>query len=128
MNVFSGFCGAGGETCGALAAGCTVVAALNHWDRALTTHRRNHPTVQTFDDNALDFDWTRLPRHDASWLSPECIYFAFKARGGRPGPERDASRATALCVGKLAHQVRQVGNAVAREAAEALYTAVCEAA
>ena len=91
------FAGAGGFTTGAERAGATVVAAVNHWDLALATHAANHPHIEHYNDNALTFDFARLPRHRFGHLSPECTYYAVRARGGKPGPRRDESRATALC-------------------------------
>ena len=83
-------------------AGATVVAAVNHWDLALATHAVNYPHVEHYSDNALDFDFTRLPRHRFGHLSPECTYYAVRARGGKPGPRRDESRATAFCTPRYA--------------------------
>lgn len=96
------FAGAGGETTGAHAAGWRVVAALNHSPRALATHQANYPHTTHLCDNALAYDWRDLPDHDAGHLSPECTYFALRARGGKVGPARDLSRATALCTTRYA--------------------------
>ena len=40
MRVVDYFAGAGGFTLGAQLAGCTVVAAVNHWRLAVDTHAR----------------------------------------------------------------------------------------
>jgi len=96
------FAGAGGFTTGAERAGATVVAAVNHWDLALATHAANHPHIEHYNDNALTFDFSRLQRHRFGHLSPECTYYAVRARGGKPGPRRDESRATAFCTTRYA--------------------------
>lgn len=40
------FCGAGGSTAGALAAGIDVVLAVNHWRVAIYSHTENHPETR----------------------------------------------------------------------------------
>ncbi len=40
------FCGAGGFTTGAQAAGVKVVLAINHWRTAIYAHQQNHPDKQ----------------------------------------------------------------------------------
>lgn len=40
------FCGAGGSTTGAIAAGVDVVLAVNHWRTAITSHQQNHPGIR----------------------------------------------------------------------------------
>lgn len=42
LEVFDFFCGAGGFSTGARAAGCKIVFACDNWEKALDTHRRNH--------------------------------------------------------------------------------------
>jgi len=46
LEVFDFFCGAGGFSEGARAAGCSVVYACDNNEDALETHRRNHPDAQ----------------------------------------------------------------------------------
>jgi site-specific DNA-cytosine methylase len=45
MRVVDYFAGAGGFTEASRSAGATVVCAINHWPRAVETHRANHPEV-----------------------------------------------------------------------------------
>ena len=39
------FCGAGGSSLGAEAAGGTLVMALNHWQMAIDVHQANFPNI-----------------------------------------------------------------------------------
>jgi hypothetical protein len=43
LTLTDQFCGAGGSSEGAKAAGVTVALALNHWKLAVETHNTNHP-------------------------------------------------------------------------------------
>jgi DNA (cytosine-5)-methyltransferase 1 len=45
LEVYDLFCGAGGFSTGAMAAGCTVVFACDSNEEAINTHRRNHPST-----------------------------------------------------------------------------------
>lgn len=90
------FAGAGGWTTGAEQAGVHVAAAVNHWARAVETHRTNHPeTLHVCQDAAL-IDPRELPRHDLFLASPACQGHS-RARGVDK-PHHDASRATAWIV------------------------------
>lgn len=91
------FAGAGGWTTGATQAGVQVVAAVNHWPRAVETHKANHPDVADHrcQDVAL-MDPTSLPPHDMLIASPACTGHTH-ARG-KERPHHDASRATAWAV------------------------------
>ena len=40
------FCGAGGSSLGATAAGYAVDLALNHWPTGVEVHRINHPNTK----------------------------------------------------------------------------------
>jgi DNA (cytosine-5)-methyltransferase 1 len=43
ITVTDQFCGAGGSSSGAAAAGATIKLALNHWKLAVETHNTNFP-------------------------------------------------------------------------------------
>ena len=43
ISVTDQFCGAGGSSLGASAAGTEVVLAMNHWELAIETHNTNFP-------------------------------------------------------------------------------------
>jgi DNA (cytosine-5)-methyltransferase 1 len=45
VTVTDMFCGAGGSSQGAVAAGTEVRMAANHWDLAIRTHNTNFPDV-----------------------------------------------------------------------------------
>lgn len=98
------FCGAGGETTGIMQAidsigGPRDVVAVNHWDVAIETHRRNHPGSRAFCMSLEQLDplsvfdaWEKV---DLLWASPECTHHSC-ARGGRPCS--DQSRASAWLI------------------------------
>jgi len=98
------FCGGGGETTGivqaAQAAGLRIdLAAVNHWQIAVDTHRMNYPDARTYCQdiatlNPLDVFGVR-DRVDLLWASPECTHHSM-ARGGRP--RSDQGRASAWLV------------------------------
>ncbi|MBF4549693.1 DNA cytosine methyltransferase [Pseudoclavibacter sp. VKM Ac-2888] len=66
------FCGAGGSSTGAVAAGVTVRMAANHWNLAIETHQTNHPTTDHDSADISQVDPRRYPRTDILWASPEC--------------------------------------------------------
>ncbi len=43
LSVTDQFCGAGGSSLGASAAGTEVILAMNHWELAIETHNTNFP-------------------------------------------------------------------------------------
>jgi DNA (cytosine-5)-methyltransferase 1 len=102
--VVSLFCGAGGETCGKELAfkqlGIdpfgVVSHAVNHWDNALSTHKRNFPWIQTHQEDicavtADDFGM-KGKVIDLLWASPSCVHHS-RARGGRPREEQQRAHA-----------------------------------
>jgi DNA (cytosine-5)-methyltransferase 1 len=99
-NVVDMFCGAGGESTGIMQAaqerGMKVnLTAINHWERAITTHATNHPSAEHICESVERIDPTKaVPGHklDLLWASPECTHHSI-ARGGRP--RSDQSRASA---------------------------------
>lgn len=98
------FAGAGGTSTGAVMAGARVVAAVNHWRRAVETHALNHPVTRHFCEDAAVLDPTTLPPHDVLLASPSCTGHT-RARG-REQPHHDAARATAWCVIRVAEAQR----------------------
>lgn len=66
------FCGAGGSSTGAVAAGITVAMAANHWSRAIETHNTNHPDTRHDCADISQVDPRRYPGTDILWASPEC--------------------------------------------------------
>jgi DNA (cytosine-5)-methyltransferase 1 len=95
------FCGGGGETGGivdaALAAGLRLdLAAVNHWQIAIETHRMNFPQARAYchDLASLNPHDVFEPRQhvDLLWASPECTHHS-NARGGRPRSEQGRASA-----------------------------------
>lgn len=66
------FCGAGGTTTGAKAAGLEVKMAMNHWDLAIETHNTNHEDVDHDCRDISASDPRRYPTTDFLLASPEC--------------------------------------------------------
>lgn len=104
MRAVDLFCGAGGSTIGAKAAGVKVVAAVNHWPLACNTHEtNNHDTIHFCQDAGL-LDPRTLPEFGLLIASPECRGHA-RAKG-KERPHHDGSRATAWCVVNVAEVCR----------------------
>jgi DNA (cytosine-5)-methyltransferase 1 len=66
------FCGAGGTSEGAVAAGVEVVVATNHWRLAIETHGANHPGTDHICADISQIDPRRYPSTDILLTSPEC--------------------------------------------------------
>lgn len=94
------FAGAGGATTGAVRAGLRVVAAVNHWDLAVQTHKANHPDVIHRCQDVKLIDPLSLPYFRVLLASPSCVGHA-KCRG-KERPHHDAERSTAWCVVEIA--------------------------
>lgn len=76
------FCGAGGASIGAEAAGCKLVLGVNHWQQAIETHSTNFPGA---DHDCRDVSETHPSRYRSThllWASPECPKWS-QARGRR---------------------------------------------
>jgi DNA (cytosine-5)-methyltransferase 1 len=111
FKVVDMFCGAGGESVGienaAKEAGEHLrLSAINHWERAIETHKLNFPDAVHYCENV-----ETLNPHDVCgvrekigllWASPECTHHS-NARGGRPCS--DQSRATAWHILKWASEL-----------------------
>jgi DNA (cytosine-5)-methyltransferase 1 len=72
ITVTDQFCGAGGSSQGAFAAGCEVKMALNHWKLAIETHNTNFPNTQHDCTDISACDPRRYPSTDILITSPEC--------------------------------------------------------
>lgn len=66
------FCGAGGSSIGATAAGVEVKLALNHWDKAIATHNTNFPDTLHDCTDISACNPRRYPSTDILITSPEC--------------------------------------------------------
>jgi DNA (cytosine-5)-methyltransferase 1 len=72
LTVTDQFCGAGGSSLGAAAAGLEIRMAMNHWKLAVETHNTNFPDA---DHDCADISATdprRYPSTDILITSPEC--------------------------------------------------------
>lgn len=107
LTATSIFSGGGGDTEGLRQAGYDVLAAANHWQVAVDTHRKNHPNTDTRCANLSETtDFRTYPRTDVLWASPSCVWHA--PAGGRKQPpievelrredEGSIDRATAFAV------------------------------
>jgi DNA (cytosine-5)-methyltransferase 1 len=92
------FCGAGGSTTGAIAAGVDVVLAVNHWRTAITSHQQNHPGIRHICARIEHIDARNdrtLPDFDLLMASPECTHHSI-ARGGKPVSDQSRQQPFAL--------------------------------
>jgi len=101
------FCGGGGSSWGARAAGIEMVGAVDAWDMAASTYRCNFPNAKVVEarldrwsSGALMGD---IGRVDLLLASPECTNHT-PARGGRVKDEE--SRATAFHVLKFIREMK----------------------
>lgn len=89
------FCGAGGSSQGAVAAGIKMVGAVDQWDIATKTYADNFQSAQrnivtgSLDDTTGADLFPSIGRVDVLIASPECTHHSL-ARGNRP--RCDASR------------------------------------
>ena len=110
------FCGAGGSSLGAEAAGCELVMAANHWATAIDVHQANFPEAGHDCADISQVDPRRYPATDILLGSPECTNHS-QARGvsrkrqdlnllAEPDPSAERSRATMWDVPRFAEQIR----------------------
>lgn len=116
VTVTDQFCGAGGSSIGAEAAGGTLRLAMNHWQRAIETHNQNFPNADHVCADISATDPRRYPRTDILITSPECTNHSI-AKTRRPGAagqeqlwdvsgDEERSRATMWDVPRFAEQHR----------------------
>lgn len=109
------FCGAGGSSTGAAAAGAEIVMAANHWSTAIEVHQANHPDAGHDCADISQVDPRRYPATDILIASPECTNHS-QARGvsrrkqdpslwDAPDPAAERSRATMWDVPRFAEQI-----------------------
>jgi DNA (cytosine-5)-methyltransferase 1 len=115
VTVTDLFCGAGGSSTGAAAAGMQIVLAANHWQTAIDVHQVHHPLAAHDVADISQVDPRRYPRTDVLLASPECTNHS-QARGisrkqqdpnlwDAPDPSADRSRATMWDVLRFAEQM-----------------------
>lgn len=91
LRVADLFCGAGGSSTGAERALARLghrmdLLCVNHWDKAIATHRRNHPKAHHIcQDVGTVRPLAVVPKGklDLLMASPTCTHHS-RARGGRP--------------------------------------------
>lgn len=116
ITVTDLFCGAGGSSLGATAAGAELVMAANHWSTAIDVHQANFPDAGHDCADISQADPRRYPRTDILLASPECTNHS-QARGvsrkkqdptlwDAPDPDAERSRATMWDVVRFAEQLR----------------------
>lgn len=116
ITVTDLFCGAGGSSLGAEAAGLTLSLAANHWSTAIDVHQAHFPTAAHDCADISQVDPRRYPRTDILLASPECTNHS-QARGisrrrqdpslwDAPDPKAERSRATMWDVPRFAEQMR----------------------
>lgn len=112
VTVTDQFCGAGGSSVGATAAGAELRLALNHWQLAIETHNSNFPQAAHDCTDISACDPRRYPSTDILITSPECTNHTL-AKGKRkrmqadlfgngPDPAEERSRATMWDVPRFA--------------------------
>lgn len=72
LTITDLFCGAGGSSTGAVAAGVSVRVASNHWDLAIETHNTNHQDADHICADISQINPRYFPSTDLAWMSPEC--------------------------------------------------------
>lgn len=89
VTVTDQFCGAGGSSLGAVAAGAEVVMALNHWRLAIETHSTNFPNTAHDCTDISACDPRRYPSTDILITSPECTNHSLAKGKKRPLYHKD---------------------------------------
>lgn len=116
LTVTDLFCGAGGSSLGAEAAGLELVMAANHWSTAIEVHQAHFPNAGHDCADISQADPRRYPRTDILLASPECTNHS-QARGvsrrqqdptlwDAPDPSAERSRATMWDVPRFVEQLR----------------------
>ncbi len=101
MKVFDLFCGCGGASTGLVGAAShlgrpvTDLLAVNHWDKAVETHRRNHPWARVLHEDVSRVDPLAHLRPGTVQLGlagPSCTQHS-RARGGKPINDQERTHA-----------------------------------
>ena len=107
IRTFDMFCGAGGSSAGARAAGAEIVAGVDMCTIAAKTFAANFPEARVIADRLEDVDLgslkTEIGGIDLLLASPECTNHTC-AKGG--APRNEASRATAMLAIDYARAMR----------------------
>lgn len=137
ITVTDLFCGAGGSSLGARAAGFRVEMAANHWATAVEVHQQHFPEARHDCADISQADPRRYARTDVLLASPECTNHS-QARGvsrrrqdptlwDAPDPKAERSRATMWDVPRFAEQMRYAA-VVVENVVEATKWVMCHVA
>lgn len=85
ITITDQFCGAGGSSIGATAAGGRLRMALNHWQLAIETHNTNFPDADHDCTDISACDPRRYPSTDILITSPECTNHSLAKGAKRKG-------------------------------------------
>lgn len=87
------FCGGGGTSQGAESTGgVQVVLAVNHWNKAVSTHSANFPHCKHVNSRLDEVSPSEVSGVDLLFASPECTHHS-RARGGKPTSDQQRSGA-----------------------------------
>lgn len=107
IRSFDMFCGAGGSSLGAHAAGVEVVGGVDLWDAATKSFLLNFPKASVYNQDLRSLDplhvKAKVGHIDLLLSSPECTHHTC-ARGNKPRSEE--SKETALQVVRYAEAIR----------------------
>lgn len=101
MTAFDLFCGAGGASTGLVGAARSAgrplqeLVAVNHWDKAVETHRRNHPWAKVLHEDVSRVDplaHLTPGKVHLGLAGPSCTQHS-RARGGKPINDQERSHA-----------------------------------
>jgi DNA (cytosine-5)-methyltransferase 1 len=100
------FAGAGGASRGMVNAGIRNLLALDHWDVAAATYRKNFSNTKFYEMDSFDFfiDDTINHRVDILHLSPPCQYYS--PAHTVPGKDDDLNMACLFACGNLLEKIR----------------------
>ncbi|MFZ1794232.1 MAG: DNA cytosine methyltransferase [Anaerolineae bacterium] len=90
------FCGAGGSSIGAVAAGAELRLALNHWRLAVDTHNTNFPQAAHDCTDISACDPRRYPSTDILITSPECTNHSLANGKKKPSKQFDMFNPSAV--------------------------------
>src|SRR2546428_5203166 len=82
LTVGDLYCGAGGFSEGFRQAGFKIKWAVDNWEPAVTTFRKNFPEARVMPGNMLDMDPSKLEHVDVLVGGPPCTHFSLANKGG----------------------------------------------
>lgn len=122
ITVTDQFCGAGGSSQGAVAAGAEVKLAMNHWKLAIETHNTNFPNTDHDCADISASDPRRYLSTDILITSPECTNQT--GANGKAKPQKQFNMFTATKIEAAEERSRATMWDVVRFAEYHLYNCV----